>query len=78
MKVSELAKILSYKNPEEEICALIWTKEHFDFQEDDDLYLSDESWSKVVKQFEQTPSIISSIDEWLSDSALDYSVIKEK
>jgi hypothetical protein len=76
MKVNELMKLLSDRNPEEEICALIWTKEHFDFQEDDDLYLPSESWIQTVKDFEGSTSIFSSIDEWLSDTVIDYSVIK--
>jgi hypothetical protein len=78
MKVSELTKLLADKNPEEEICVIVWTKEHFDFQEDDDLYLPEESWIQTVKDFENTPSIFSSIDEWLSDTVLDYSVIKNR
>jgi len=76
MKVNELIKLLSDRNPEEEICALVWTKEHFDFQEDDDLYLPNESWIQTVKDFERATSIFSSIDEWLSDTVIDYSVIK--
>ena len=76
MKVRELQDALSKHDPEEEICVLIWTKEHFDFEEEDDLYLSDESWLKVVYEFEES-AITSSIDEWLSDTALDHSIIKE-
>lgn len=76
MKVRELQEFLSKHDSEEEICVLIWTKKHFDYDENDEVYLSDESWLKVVHDFEES-AITSSIDEWLSDAALEHSVVKE-
>ena len=53
MKVSELVEQLSKLEPDSEVCALIYTKELFDFPDEDVLKLTDKGWARVVEGFEE-------------------------
>jgi hypothetical protein len=45
MKVKEIIETLNYRNPEEEVVILWWTKDIFD---DEDDPITDDNWNKSV------------------------------
>ena len=45
MKVKEIIETLNYRNPEEEVIILWWTKDIFD---DEDNPITDDNWNKSV------------------------------
>lgn len=72
MKVSELKELISGWDDSDELCVLIWDKSLFDF--DEDLVLTDEGWSNVVKAFEEN-DVASGIHQSLYDAAMDEAEI---
>lgn len=52
MKVKDILLLLSEMNPEENVFAIIATKEEFDYSEDDEVTLTQEAWDKVVREYE--------------------------
>jgi hypothetical protein len=75
VRVKELAEMLATLNPEEELCVLMWRKEMFDFEENDDLMLTETGWGKVVHDFEESP-ISSNIYDEIFHAVLDYADIR--
>ncbi len=57
MKARELVDQLQKYDPDEEVIALVWFKDTFDFDNNDDLTLTDEAWLKVVKEMEEQGGI---------------------
>lgn len=51
MKVSELLAHLGSFDPDEELCALIYTKRLFAHHTDDEAVLTDEGWAQVCGDF---------------------------
>lgn len=72
MKVRELIAQLSEMEQESEICALIYGKELFDYSEEDEVMLTDESWSRIVKEFEYERGIVDTVYEYIQDAVTDY------
>lgn len=54
MKVSELKKMVSEMNDNDDIFVLIYEKSEFDFDEDDECWLSPEKWALIVSELEQS------------------------
>lgn len=52
MKAKDLVEMIQKYGPEEEVLALIWFKDGFDFPDDDELQLTDDGWAKVVADME--------------------------
>lgn len=52
MKVKDILLLLSEMNPEENVFAIIATKEEFDYSEDDEVTLTQEAWDNVVREYE--------------------------
>jgi hypothetical protein len=50
MKAREAVDLIQKFDPDEEIIFLMWTKDTFDFDNNDDLVLTNEDWLKVVKE----------------------------
>lgn len=55
MKVSELKEILNQMKDDDEIFALIFDKESFDFDPDDEMWLPPEKWAMLVAELEAIP-----------------------
>lgn len=75
MKARQAVDILQNLNPDDEVIMLLWTKETFDYDEDDDSVLTDEAWKKVVSEFEEQGGLDSGdqqISEAISDAVSEY------
>lgn len=75
MKARQAVDILQNINPDDEVIMLLWTKETFDYDEDDDSVLTDEAWKKVVSEFEEQGGLDSGdqqISEAISDAVSEY------
>lgn len=53
MKVTEAIKHLGQFDPNDELCVLFYTKDLFDFLNENELILTREAWSEVVNDFDQ-------------------------
>ena len=62
-------------DPESHICALLYDKSLFDYDEDDEVMLTDAAWNKLCDEFDENP--FNDIWEFISDSVCDYSETKE-
>lgn len=73
MQVKTLIEALQKMNPEEEICALLYTKQMFDYDPDDEVELTTEAWNKICQDFDEVPfkDIWESIAMAVSDEAQD-------
>jgi hypothetical protein len=73
MKVKDVIKNMQSHNPEDEVIILYWTKDIFD---DEDNPLTDEVWSKVVKEVDDCHLDFSSqvISEEILDVLREYEV----
>lgn len=55
MKVRTLIEALQKMNPEEEICVLLYSKDQFDYDPDDEVELTTEGWDKICQDFDEMP-----------------------
>ena len=81
MKARELVDQLQKYDPDEEVIALVWFKDTFDFDSNEDLILTDEAWLKVVKEMEESGGIDAGeqqISEHISESVVEHSVLDIK
>ena len=81
MKARELVDQLQKYDPDEEVIALVWFKDTFDFDSNEDLTLTDEAWLKVVKEMEESGGIDAGeqqISEHISESVVEHSTINIK
>lgn len=76
MKVKELIDQLNQLNPDDSVCALVYTKSEFDFDDDDELVLTDEAWNKLCDEFDQVH--FREIFQSLADGALDYAEMRDE
>lgn len=75
MEARQAVDILQNLNPDDEVIMLLWTKETFDYDENDDFVLTDEAWKKVVSEFEEQGGLDSGdqqISEAISDAVSEY------
>jgi hypothetical protein len=72
MKVKDLIKIMNELPEDTDICVLWWTKETFDFQEDDDLVLTNAGWEKVCDEFDNFDDAGNDLGEWISDAVMEH------
>lgn len=75
MKVNTLMDFLSKMNPEDDICALVYDKSWFEFEEDGALVLTKEAWEKTVNEFDEMP--FRDVYQFIFDSALDNAEYRE-
>lgn len=73
MQVRELIEALQDMNPEDSVCVLLYTKQMFDYDEEDEVELTTESWKKICNDFTEVPfkDIWESIAMAVSDEATD-------
>ena len=53
MKVSALLKQLNDLNPNDEICALYWIKESYDYSDVEEEEVTLEAWAQICKEFDE-------------------------
>jgi len=75
MKVSELKEILNQMKDEDDIYVLLFDKESFDFDPDDEMWLPPEKWAMLVAELEQIP--FSSLRSDIFDAVLEYGELKD-
>jgi hypothetical protein len=66
MKARDLVNQLQKYDPDEEVIALVWYKDTFDYEPTDEVALTDEAWSKVVEEMEEHGGLDSN-DEAISN-----------
>jgi len=54
MKAQHLMEFLSRLDPQEEICALVYTRDMFAPSQEDGLVLEQQDWDEVVAAFDET------------------------
>ncbi len=74
MQVKTLIEALQNMNPDEEVCALLYTKQEFDYSPDDEVELTTDAWNKICQEFDEMP--FADIWESISMAVTDY--VKEK
>jgi len=68
MKVSKLIKILQDSTqPDDDICALFWTKDNFGIEEGSAL----ETWRKVCQEFDEWEDAGFQSGDWIADAIND-------
>lgn len=78
MKVSELINTLQkgYK-PDDEIMVLWWDKQTFDYDEDDEMYLTNEAWTEICDEFDGWDTAGDEIGQWVHGAVIEKSKFKE-
>lgn len=73
MKVQTLIEALQKMNPEEEICVLLYSKDMFDYDPEDEVELTTEAWNKICQDFDEVPfrDIWESLASAVSDETTD-------
>lgn len=78
MKVSELINtLLEHNKPDDEIIVLWWEKRNFDYEEYDELVLTDEAWRKVSEEFDTWDNAGESVGEWIADAVSEHAEINK-
>ena len=75
MKAREAVDLIQKLNPDDEVIMLLWTKDTFDFDESDDVVLTDDAWKKVVVTMEEEGGLDSGdqqISELISETVSEY------
>jgi len=73
MKIRDIIQWLSELDQNADVCALVYTKQEFDYDDDDDVVLTDEAWAEICQGFDDQPfgDIVNSISMAVSDLAVD-------
>lgn len=77
MKVGELRHLISHMLDEDDVCVLIWQKEAFDYEDDDEVTLTTEAWEEVCGEFDRWDNAGESVGEWIADAVAEKAVPNE-
>lgn len=77
MKVKELLAQLNQLDPEENVCALIITKEEFDYSEEDEVMLTKEAWDEIVSGYETNWTESMSLYEAIGIAVAESAVLRD-
>lgn len=77
MKVKELLAQLNQLDPEENVCALIITKEEFDYSEEDEVMLTNEAWDEIVSSYETNWTESMSLYEAIGIAVAESAVLRD-
>lgn len=75
MQVKTFIEALQKMDPEEEVCVLMYTKDMFDYDPEDEVELTLESWNKICQDFDEVP--FNDIWESISSTVCDEATEKE-
>lgn len=70
VKAKEAIEILSRYSPEDELCILWWDKPQFDNL--DEMTLTDEGWGKICKEFDAWDNAGQEVTEWINDATFEH------
>lgn len=72
MKVSQLIKQMNELNPDDEIIVLWWQKFDYDYEQGDELVLTNEAWNKISTEFDAWDDAGNDISEWIADAVIEH------
>jgi len=75
MKISELKEIIKEMKDDEDVFVLLFDKESFDFDPDDEMWLPPEKWAMIVAELEQVP--FEGLRGEIFDAVVEYGEMKE-
>ena len=75
MKISELKEMLKEMKDDDDVFVLMFDKESFDFDPDDDMWLPAEKWAMLVAELENVS--FDSLRNEVFDAVLEYGELKE-
>lgn len=76
MKVSELISLLQKDNqPDDEIIVLWWGKRDFDYDEEDEMVLTDSAWAEIAKEFDEWDNADAQVVDWINDAVVEKAEI---
>ncbi len=79
MKVSKLIQVLQETTkPDDEILVLWWEKHNFDYNDDDELVLTDEAWLKISQEFNEWDEAGESVGEWIADAVSEHAELNSE
>ena len=79
MKAREAVDLIQKLSPDDEVIMLLWTKDTFDYDENDEVVLTDDACKKVVSGMEEEGGLDSGdqhISEIISEMASEYAESK--
>jgi hypothetical protein len=75
MKVSELKEMLKEMKDDDDVFVLLFDKESFDFDPDDEMWLPREKWAQLVSELEEVS--FDSLRSDIFDAVVEYGELKE-
>jgi hypothetical protein len=75
MKVSELKEMLKEMKDDDDVFVLLFDKESFDFDPDDEMWLPAEKWATIVAELEEVS--FDSLRSDIFDAVVEYGELKE-
>ena len=76
MKVSALLKQLNDLNPDDDICALYWIKESYDYSDVEEEEITQEAWAQICKEFDEWDDAGRDVSEWIADAVIEKTNLK--
>jgi len=76
MKISELKEMLKEMKDDDDVFVLLFDKESFDFDPDDEMWLPAEKWAMIVSELENVS--FDSLRGEVFDTVLEYGVMKDE
>lgn len=75
MKVSDLKEMLKEMKDDDDVFVLLFDKESFDFDPDDEMWLPAEKWAMLVAELEEVS--FDSLRSDIFDAVVEYGELKE-
>ena len=75
MKVSDLKEMLKEMKDDDDVFVLLFDKESFDFDPDDEMWLPPEKWAMLVAELEEVS--FDSLRSDIFDAVVEYGELKE-
>jgi len=75
MKISELKEMLKEMKDDDDVFVLLFDKESFDFDPDDEMWLPAEKWAMLVAELEEVS--FDSLRSDIFDAVVEYGELKE-
>jgi hypothetical protein len=75
MKISELKEMLKEMKDDDDVFVLLFDKESFDFDPDDEMWLPAEKWAMIVAELEEVS--FDSLRSDIFDAVVEYGELKE-
>jgi len=73
VKVKQLKELLSNFQDDDDICALVWDKTCYDYDEGDEFVLTHEAWAEICSEFDEMEFV--DIADWIADAVVEKSEV---